>query len=144
MSEEANRELFQRYFDEVTNKGNLELVDEMFAQDYVHHDPANPDPKGVVGTEDVKRHLQELLDAFPDTQFTVDGMVAEGDDICVRWTATCTHTGDYFGIPPTKKSAVITGMNTWRVSDGKAVEGWVSRDDLGLLQQLGVIPSPGG
>ncbi len=71
-------------------------------------------------------------------------MVAEGVDICVRWTCTCTHTGDYFGMPPTNKSATITGMNTWRVSDGKAVEGWVSRDDLGLLQQLGVIPAPGG
>ncbi len=143
MSEEANRKLFQRYFDEVTNKGNLDLVDEMFAPDYVHHDPANPDPHGVVGVEDVKRHLKELLDAFPDTQFKVDDMIAEGDDIVVRWTATCTHTGDYFGIPPTNKSATLTGMNTWRVENGKAVEGWVSRDDLGLLQQLGVIPTPG-
>jgi steroid delta-isomerase-like uncharacterized protein len=143
VSQAANRELFQRYFDEVTNKGNLDLVDEMFAPDYVHHDPANPDPKGVVGTEDVKRHLQELIDAFPDMQFTVEDMIAQGDDIVVRWTATCTHTGDYFGIPPTNKSATLTGMNTWRVKDGKAVEGWVSRDDLGLLQQLGVIPSPG-
>jgi steroid delta-isomerase-like uncharacterized protein len=144
VSEAGNRELFQRYFDEVTNKGNLDLVDEMFAEDYKHHDPANPDPNGVGGVEDVKFHLQALLNAFPDMQFKVDDMVAQGDDIVVRWTATCTHTGDYFGIPPTNKSATITGMNSWRVEDGKAVEGWVNRDDMGLLQQLGVIPAPGG
>jgi len=141
MSEDANRKLFQRYFDEVTNKGNLDLVDEMFAPNYAHHDPANPDPGHVGGVEDVKFHLSALRRAFPDITFRVDDMIAQGDDIVVRWTADCTHTGDYFGIPPTNKSATITGMNTWHMADGKAAEGWVNRDDIGLLQQLGVIPS---
>ena len=143
MSDDANREFIERYFDEVTNKGDLDLADELFAPDYIHHDPANPDPKGVVGVEDVKRHLKELIDAFPDMQFTVDDVISQGDDVVARWTATLTHTGDYFGIPPTNKSATITGMNTWRLEDGVAVEGWVNRDDLQLLQQLGVIPTPG-
>jgi 1-acyl-sn-glycerol-3-phosphate acyltransferase len=71
-----------------------------------------------VGVEDVKRHLKELMDAFPDVQFLVDDVVSEGDDVVVRWTATLTHTGDYFGIPPTNKSATITGMNSWRVENG--------------------------
>jgi steroid delta-isomerase-like uncharacterized protein len=143
MSDDANREFIERYFDEVTNKGDLDLADELFAPDYIHHDPANPDPKGVVGVEDVKRHLRELIDAFPDMQFIVDDVISQGDDVVARWTATLTHTGDYFGIPPTNKSATITGMNTWRLKDGMAVEGWVNRDDLQLLQQLGVIPTPG-
>jgi steroid delta-isomerase-like uncharacterized protein len=143
MSDDANREFIARYFDEVTNKGDLDLADELFAPDYIHHDPANPDPKGVVGVEDVKRHLKELIDAFPDMRFIVDDVISQGDDVVARWTATLTHTGDYFGIPPTNKSATITGMNTWRLKDGMAVEGWVNRDDLQLLQQLGVIPTPG-
>jgi steroid delta-isomerase-like uncharacterized protein len=143
VSEDANRTWVQRYFDEVTNQGNLGLCDELYATDYVHHDPANPDPHGVVGVEDVKRHLKELLDAFPDMQFHVDDTIANGDDIVARWTATLTHTGDYFGIPATNKSATITGMNTWRIENGLATEGWVNRDDLQLLQQLGVIPTPG-
>ena len=143
MSDDANREFIERYFDEVTNKGDLDLADELFAPDYIHHDPANPDPKGVVGVEDVKRHLKELIDAFPDMQFIVDDVISQGDDVVARWTATLTHTGDYFGIPPTNKPATITGMNTWRLKDGMAVEGWVNRDDLQLLQQLGVIPTPG-
>ena len=141
MSAQTHRELVQRYFDEVTNKGNLDLVDEMFAADYSHHDPANPDPGGVGSVEDVKFHLRALRRAFPDINFHVDDTIADNDSIIVRWTATCTQTGDYFGIPPTNKSATITGMNTWRFEDGKAIEGWVNRDDLELLQQLGVIPA---
>ena len=130
MSEDANRTWVQRYFDEVTNKGNLDLADELFAVDYVHHDPANPDPHGVVGVEDVKRHLKELLDAFPDMQFLVDDVISEGDDVVARWTATLTHTGDYFGIPPTNKPATITGMTRAR-SDGRASVGRFRRIDSG-------------
>lgn len=139
---EGSKAIFRRYFDEVTNKGNLDLVDEIFAAEYAHHDPANPD-EAIGGVGDVKFHLAALRSAFPDIKFQVDDMIEEGDDILVRWTARCTHTGDYFGIPPTGKSAIITGMNTWRMAGGRAVEGWVSRDDLGLLQQLGVVPAPG-
>ena len=136
------KQVFTRYFDEVTNKGRLDLVDEIFATEYAHHDPANPD-EAIGGVGDVKFHLTALRNAFPDINFQIDDMVEDGDTIVVRWTAHCTHTGDYFGIPPTGKSAVITGMNTWRMAGGKAVEGWVNRDDIGLLQQIGVVPTPG-
>ena len=127
--------MFTRYFEEGTNKGNLDIVEELFAPDYKHHDPVNPDV--IVGNEGVRRHIQSLRGAFPDLVFHVEDMVSDGEKIVIRWTANVTHTGDYFGIPPTGKSAVITGMNTWQVKDGKAVEGWVNRDDIGLAQQLG-------
>jgi steroid delta-isomerase-like uncharacterized protein len=127
--------MFTRYFEEGTNKGNLNIVEELFAPDYKHHDPANPDV--IVGNEGVTRHIQSLRGAFPDLVFHIDDMVSDGEKIVIRWTANVTHTGDYFGIPPTGKSAVITGMNTWQVQNGKAVEGWVNRDDIGLAQQLG-------
>ena len=143
MSAEAARALFQRYFDDGTNTGDLGVVDEVFAEDYRHFDPANPDPNGVVGREGVREHITTLRNAFPDVAFHVEDMIAEDDKIVVRWHATLTHTGDYFGIPPTGKSATITGMNTWHLAGGKAVEGWVNRDDLGLLQQLGIILTPG-
>jgi steroid delta-isomerase-like uncharacterized protein len=142
MSEDANRKLFQRYFVEVANGGKLDLADEIFAPDYLHHDPANPDPRPVVGPQGVRDHLTSLRGAFPDLVFEVDDMVADGDGIVVRWTARGTNTGDYFGMPPTGKPIEITGMNTWRTSNGQAIEGWVNRDDMGLLQQLGVIPAP--
>jgi steroid delta-isomerase-like uncharacterized protein len=135
-TEESNKALFQRYFDEGTNQGNLDVVEDLFAPDYKHHDPANPDV--IVGNEGVRRHIQTLRGAFPDITFQVEDMIAQGDKVVIRWTANVTHTGDYFGIPPTGKSATITGMNTWQVQDGKAVEGWVNRDDVGLMQQLGL------
>ena len=143
MSAEANRQLFQRYFDDCANGGNLDLADEIFAPDYLHHDPANPDPRPVVGPQGVKEHLTSLMGAFPDLKFEVDSTIADDDQIIVRWTARGTNTGDYFGMPATGKPIEITGMNTWRTRGGQAIEGWVNRDDIGLLQQLGVIPSPG-
>lgn len=143
MSAEANRQLFQRYFDKCANDGNLDLADEIFAPDYLHHDPANPDPRPVVGPQGVRDHLTSLMGAFPDLKFEVEETIADDDQIIVRWTARGTNTGDYFGMPATGKPIEITGMNTWRVKDGQAIEGWVNRDDMGLLQQLGVVPAPG-
>jgi len=143
MSEDANRKLFQRYFDVVANGGDLDVADEIFASDYLHHDPANPDPRPVVGPQGVKAHLTSLKGAFPDLIFDIDDIVADGDSIVVRWTARGTNTGDYFGMPATGKPIDITGMNTWNTRDGMAIEGWVNRDDMGLLQQLGVVPTPG-
>ena len=124
MSAASARALFQRYFDEGTNKGDLSVIDEVFDPNY--------------------RHVNTLRSAFPDLAFHIEDMIAEDDKVVVRWNATVTHTGDYFGIPPTGKAATITGMNTWHLANGKAIEGWVNRDDLGLLQQLGIIPTPGG
>jgi steroid delta-isomerase-like uncharacterized protein len=143
MSAEENRQLFQRYFDKCANDGNLDLADEIFAPDYLHHDPANPDPRPVVGPQGVRDHLTSLMGAFPDLKFEVEETIADDDQIIVRWTARGTNTGDYFGMPATGKPIEITGMNTWRVKDGQAIEGWVNRDDMGLLQQLGVVPAPG-
>ena len=142
MSEAENRALFERYFDQVANKDNLDLADEIFAADYQHHDPANPDPRPMIGSQAVKDHLTSLKGAFPDLVFDIDDIVAEGDSIVVRWTARGTNTGDYFGMPATDKPIEITGMNSWVTKDGKAIEGWVNRDDMGLLQQLGVVPAP--
>jgi steroid delta-isomerase-like uncharacterized protein len=143
MSEADNRALFQRYFDVVANEGNLDVADEIFASDYQHHDPANPDPRPMIGSQAVKDHLTSLRGAFPDLIFDIDDIVAEGEGIVVRWTARGTNDGDYFGMPATGKKIEITGMNTWVTRDGKAIEGWVNRDDMGLMQQLGVIPTPG-
>jgi steroid delta-isomerase-like uncharacterized protein len=142
MPEDENRRLFQRYFDE-TNADNLDVLDEIFAADYLHHDPANPDPRPVVGPQGVRDHLVSLKAAFPDLKFEVDDMVAEGEDIVVRWTARGTNTGDYFGMPATNRPIEITGMNSWTTRDGQAIEGWVNRDDMLMMQQLGVVPAPG-
>jgi predicted ester cyclase len=78
--------------------------------------------------------------AFPDTHFTIDAMVAEGDLVATRWTAQGTHTGDLMGIAPSGQRVTVTGMNINRVVNGKLSEGWGNFDQLGLLQQIGAIP----
>jgi predicted ester cyclase len=72
----------------------------------------------------------------------VDGIVAEDDKVACRWTSTGTHEGDLFGIPPTGKSVKVTATVWYRVENGRLAEGWINRDDVGLMRQLGVIPSP--
>ena len=83
------------------------------------------------------------ITAFPDLQFTIEDMIAEGDTVVVRYTTRGTHQGNLWGIPPTGKQVSGTGMFIDRPVNGKAVEQWINGDDLGLLQQLGVIPSMG-
>jgi steroid delta-isomerase-like uncharacterized protein len=83
-----------------------------------------------------------MLAAFPDFAVTVEDAVAEGDKVALRVTIRGTHQGALMGTPPTGKPIAISGMSLWRIADGKIVERWESADMLGLMQQLGVIPSP--
>lgn len=138
MSTDDYKTLFRRYFAEVANKGNLGVIDEVFATNYVHHDPAAVDSIG--GVEDVRRHIITLRRAFPDLEFRIHDEIADENNVVVRWTVLGTHSGDYFGMPATGKKFAVTGMNHWRISNGKAIEGWANRDDLGLMRQLGLIP----
>ena len=139
MSADDHKALFRHYFAEGANRGNLGVIDEVFAANYLHHDPANIDAIG--GIDDVKRHILTLRQAFPDLEFQIHDEIADENNIVVRWTVRGTHTGDYFGMAPTGKTFAVTGMNHWRMANGKAVEGWVSRDDLGLMRQLGMMPA---
>ena len=83
-----------------------------------------------------------FLSAFPDTQMTVEDELADGDKVATRWTATGTHTGELMGIPPTGKQVTVTGMDINRLVGGKIVEHWGEFDQMGMMQQLGVVPAP--
>jgi len=80
---------------------------------------------------------------LPDVHFTVDDIIAEGDKVAARWTSTGTHKGELMGIPSTGKKVMVTGIVINHFADGKIVDDWESYDILGMMQQLGVIPSPG-
>jgi steroid delta-isomerase-like uncharacterized protein len=112
---------------------------ELIAPDYVAHDPAVP---GRTGPKGETRAAQLYRAAFPDLHFTVEDVIAVGDQVVVRWTSRGTHLGDLLGIPPTGKVATATGITILRVTDGKLAELWQDWDRLGLLQQLGAIPAP--
>ena len=80
--------------------------------------------------------------AFPDMRITIEDQVAEGDKVVTRWTASGTHQGDLMGIDPTGRRATVTGITIDRISGGKVEETWTNFDAMGMMQQLGVIPSP--
>ena len=93
--------------------------------------------------EQYKQLVTMYFSAFPDLHLTIEDQIAEGDKVVTRWTARGTHQGPFMGIPPTGKRAVVTGIAIDRFANGKFVENWNNGDDLGLLQQLGVVPVPG-
>ena len=137
---DANKKIFHRTINDFWNQGDVGVMDELYAIDYLGHDPT-----GLHGAtlEEFKQATAGLFTAFPDFHLTIDDEVAEGDKVVKRWTVTGTHRGEFMGIPPTENHITITGISFYRIADGKIVETWWSSDALGMLQQLGVIPPPG-
>jgi steroid delta-isomerase-like uncharacterized protein len=140
MSVEENKELVHRHIDEYWNKGRLELAGELHAPDMVFHDPTQPPLRGSAAYD---QFVTAYRTAFPDLQFTSEGLIAEGDMIAGRWTAMGTHEGELMGIPPTGKVIKTTGIDIFRLEGGKIVEEWVEWSTLSMMQQLGVIPPMG-
>ena len=139
MSEE-NKAVVRRYLEEVWSGGNLEVIDELIAEDHVDHDPAAAQTGG--GREGQRAMVQMFRSAFPDLHVEIGEIVAEGDLVAITWTGTGTHEGELMGVAPTGKSATVTGCGFDRVRDGVIVESWNNGDTLGMLMQLGAIPAP--
>ncbi len=140
MSAQENKALVRRFVDEVQSGGNIDAIDELCSPEFVNHSA----PPGVPSnTEGVKQVTAMFRQAFPDSYFTVEDMIAEGDKVATRKTFHGTHQGEFMGIPPTGKQVTFTGIHIFRIAGGKVAEHWLEVDTLGLLQQLGAIPAPG-
>lgn len=142
MSTEESKTLARRFFEEVVGGRHLDRAAELMAADYRHHDPGLP-PEMQGSRDAYVSHLPMFTTAFPDLRTTIDDVIAEGDRAAVRWTITGTHNGELMGIPPTGRHINCSGITIQRIAGGKIVEGWTNFDALGMLQQLGVVPSPG-
>ena len=139
MGAAENAALIQRFYDEGWNANDLGVYDELVTPDFVDHQAL---PGLEPGREGFKMLNVMFRSAFPDVWVTVDQIVADDDKVACRWTSTGTHKGDLFGIPATGNEVKITATVWYRIEDGKLAEGWINRDDVGLMRQLGVIPSP--
>ena len=139
-TQEENKAVVRRQLDELFNKGNLDLAEELLAPDFVEHDPAMPED--LHGIEAFKQYVGGYRSAFPDIHIEVEDQVAEGDRVATRWTGTGTHEGELMGIAPTGNRAEVAGMNISRIEGGKIAESWSNYDVMGMMQQLGVTPSP--
>jgi steroid delta-isomerase-like uncharacterized protein len=122
---------------EVFHTGDVGLLDPLLALDMIDHTPASGP---IIGREPGKQLIASFARAFPDTTLNVDLMVAEGDSVAAFVSYQSTHTGSFLGHPPTGKMVRVTGMDIMRYRDGQVIELWSQFDDLGLLQQLGIVP----
>lgn len=138
--EEENKALVRRYFEEVWSNGDFSHLDELVAPDFVDHSPilgTTPDRNGQ------RQAVAMIQKGMPDHRVTVELLLAEGDMVADRWVSTGTHTGDLVGFPPSGKTLKMSGMDIFRVENGKIKEVWHEEDNMGFMQQLGVIPAPG-
>lgn len=136
MSTEQNKAIVRRAFEEGTSQGNLCIFDELLAPNYVNH--SLPEPGG----ESLKQAIRLFRAGFPDLRVTIEDQIAEGDKVVTRGYSTGTHIAELQGIPPTGRQVKVPFINITRVENGKMMESWVQSDMLGMMQQLGAIPTP--
>ena len=134
---ERNKSVIRRFVEEVQNKKDWTVYEELNDPEFFNHSA----PPGMTDREGSKQYLGGFLNGFPDCQFEIDDMIAEGDQVVTKKTFTGTHEGDFADIPPTGKRVTLQFVDIMRVRDGRIVEHWLSMDQLSFMQQLGVIPT---
>lgn len=135
-----NKAFVRSAVEEIWRTGDVALIDEHMAPDYVLHKP----PTGFApNREGLKGIVRAMHSAFPDLRMTVEDVLAEGDKVAQRRLYQGTHKGELFGIPATGKAVSVSQIIVSRVANGKFVEEWAETDFLGMLQQLGVVPAMG-
>jgi steroid delta-isomerase-like uncharacterized protein len=136
---EANKAITGSYFNDVINGGNLELIGEIIAPEFVMHWPLLPHP--MRGQEGLKHFVTMLRTAFPDIRYTIEREMADQEMAAIRWTMAATHQGEFLGTPASGNSVHLQGVNIFRINESQIVEIWVNENDLGLLEQIGRIPA---
>ncbi len=142
MSAEENKALARRYLEEIWDKGNVDLIDELFTTDFVRHGP--PAVEGEVrGPEGFKGLVSTYHAGLPDFRVTIDDMIAEGDRVVSRWMVRGTHQGELMGSAPTGNQVTFTGYLFDRIAGSKIEEEWVDYDTLHVMQEIGAVPQQG-
>jgi len=139
MSIEENKSIVRQFFEEGPSKGNLSAADELLSPDFIIYGslPASP------GVEGINEIITTCRAAFEHLNVTIEDMIAENDKVVSRFTARGVHKGDFMGLPATGKPITMTGIEIFRIKDGKITEIWAEANLFGLMQQLGIIPAPG-
>ena len=140
MAAAENKAVIDR-FNVALNEGNLDVIDAIFAPDFVGHSPLSPEL--IRGPGGYKAFLATMGAAMPDLHYPSWTLIAEGDLVVIHMSAEGTFTNELMGIPPNGKKVLLWMINIWRFADGKIVEWWHSMDTLGFMQQLGAIPPLG-
>ncbi len=142
MSAENNKMIVRRWYQEVLSEKNIALIASLFSKTYTHHEEIVPGgwPRGTAGAEAL---AQTYHTASSDIQYTIEDQMADGDKVITRWTARGTHTGNFLNAPGSGRKYTITGISIERIEDGKIAETWSNWDLMGLMAQLGLLPTAG-
>ena len=140
MSAEENKAIVRSYLDEAWTRRNVNIIDELMAPDYARYLPGQDKP---LDREAQKQRIAGFLKAMPDMVFIVDDLFAEGDRVVFRVTLRGTHQGAFMGVAPGGKQLTVTAIDIARLENGKIVDHWGQMDMLGLMRQLGLVPTPG-
>lgn len=136
-STDQNKALVRRFYEEI-DRGNLDILDELVAEDYLDHNPP-PFPGSSSGRERVRQDFKLFWDATPGHHH-IEDQIAEGDKVVTRLTSFGKHEGDLPGAPRTGNDMKVTSITIHRIVDGKLAEKWSEKDMISLLQQIGVMP----
>jgi steroid delta-isomerase-like uncharacterized protein len=136
---ERNKKLVRRLMEDDISRGDEATAEAIIHPDFFDH--TNP-PGMQHGLEGHKAIVRLFRAVFPDLEWRIDDLIAEGDKVVARTTMRGTQLGDFFGMPPTGRTVEMNGVHIMRIADGKIIEHWGSNDDLGLMRQLGAIPTP--
>jgi predicted ester cyclase len=120
---EQNKDLVRRIFEEIWNQGNLAVIDERFASDYLGHSPAE-----IRGPEGVKKLATAMRGAFTGFRYTTKDQIAEGDRVVTRWTVSGKHEGEFQDLPPSGKQVTMTGIDIVRIANSKIIESWTNKE----------------
>jgi steroid delta-isomerase-like uncharacterized protein len=140
MSTEENKAVIRRLIEEFINQGNTAVAEALVAEDHV---ALGPSPGQEQGREGLIATIARMRTAFPDLEWTIEDMIAEGDRVAVYFIWRGTHQGEFLGIPPTGKRVTVAGMGFDYCAAGQCKKSRVLMDSMSLMQQLGVVPPPG-
>jgi steroid delta-isomerase-like uncharacterized protein len=126
--------------DECWSQGKLDGIRDLVSDECTFHDPVFPSLPA--GAENIKRHIDTCRNGFPDLRFTIEDTIAERDEVVHHWTVRGTHKGEFLGMPPTNKTATVSGTSIFRIDGGKIVEQWEDWNLMSLMEQLGMATTP--
>jgi steroid delta-isomerase-like uncharacterized protein len=131
-----NKQIVHRFMEDCWNNGKLDAIADYVAEDCRLHDPVFPSLTS--GLQNLRNHIENCRNAFPDLHFTIDDTIAERDEVVIQWTTTGTHQGTFLGMPPTNRKASVSGTSIDKLEGGKIVEQWSHWNVMTLMEQLGI------
>ena len=139
---DSNKEIARRFMEDCWNQGKMDAFSELVSNDCRYHDSVFPSIQS--GLDNIRQHIGNCRNGFPDLHFTIEDMIAEGNEVVIHWKASGTHKGQFLGMQPTNRNATVSGTSINRIDNGKITEQWSDWNLMSLMEQLGMSMATSG